>query len=179
MKRLVFILAFIASMLGLIFATGGIARAHPGGICDQAAGGKCFNAWNGGPYVKVNDPGTPNSDFSLQSLGTTTTNNPIVGNPVGLTIVGFVFTPGVCVSDLNNNPNDAHMAVTINTCNGQGWGSRFVAYQSDCTVGFNTFVNVHWSPNWTNRAGAGWNGSTNGTQIWMNVFHTTKCLVPQ
>jgi hypothetical protein len=162
----------------LVFSTSEIAHAQ-GGVCDQTSGGKCFNAWNGGPYVKVNDPGTPNSVFNLEFLGTSNSSGPISGNPSGLTIVDFVFTPGVCIADLNNNPNDAHMAVINGACNGVGWGSRFEAYGDGCPAGFNTFINVHWSPNWTNRAGAGWSGSTNGTQIWQNVFHTTKCLIPQ
>jgi hypothetical protein len=148
----------------------------------------CLNAWNGGPYVKAEGPGTSNENFSEQEVfnrcesGTALTTNgcPIAGIPSGFLIVQLRYGNGQCVGDLNGSSGDAHAGLT--TCNnpntGQGgaFGTIFVARATACQSA-DGYWNAHWSSNWNGGLGGlKITGSTNGSQFWLNVANSAGCL---
>ena len=195
MKRLLRIIPLVA----VLVASAGLAvtAATPAGavqqeICQPSASISpefpCLNAWNGGPYVKAEGPGTSNENFAEQDVfnrcgsGTalTTQGCPIAGIPAGFLIVQLRYSNGQCVGDLNGASGDAHAGLT--TCNnpntGQGgaFGTIFVARATACQSG-DGYWNAHWSNSWPNSLGGlKITGSTNGSQFWLNVANSAGCL---
>jgi hypothetical protein len=183
MKRHRVTLALAAAVLGgLALGVAPAVLAAPSSqVCSSASGsgGRCLNAWNGQNLVKTYAPGAQNNNFATVIIGHTTTNNPIPGVPAGLAIVTFQYLnlQTTCVSDNQNNPDDAKVGVFNGTCNGTGWGSRYVADSTGCALGFNKMINAHWSGNWSSRVGLGWAGDGNGIQMFQNT--TPRCLIPR
>lgn len=197
MKRLLRIIPLVAVLL----ASAGVAvtSAAPAGavqqeICQPDASRNpefpCLNAWNGGPYVKAEGPGTTHEAFTQQDVfnrcesGTalTTSGCPIAGIPAGFLIVQLRYSNGQCVGDLGGASGDAHAGLT--TCNnpntGQGgaFGTIFVSGATACQGG-DGYWNAHWSSNWNGGLGGlRITGSTNGSQFWLNVLNSAGCLTP-
>jgi hypothetical protein len=192
-----------AILAGLVLASGGIALvpAGPAGAVQQEICGytntappnpqfPCLNAWNGGPYVKAEGPGTTNENFTEQQVfgrcqsgsALTTSGCPIAGIPAGYLIVQLRHGT-TCVADLNGASGDAH-AASNGTCNntstgtGGSFGTIFVARATSCpqTGGY---WNAHWSSSWNGGlAGLAETGGTNGSQFWLNVSNAADCLKP-
>lgn len=181
MKRKILLTLAALGLGGLVLGVAPAVLAAPTSQICSSGTALCYNAWNGGILVKTEAPGPQNNNFDMVVLGHTTAGNPIPGVPAGLAIVDFPYlnVSGECVTDNTNDPNDAKMGVTPGTCNGVGWGSRFVLDGSGCPAGFFKMINVHWSGNWATRAGVSWSGSGNGNQIFLNTPNTGKCLTPR
>jgi len=129
-------------------------------------GGICFNAWNGGPYVKSYYYGQPqsNNDFTWVvntnscNGGRTTSTCPGHGVPAGQGIGGIKFTgntgwAGRCIGDASNDPNLANSS--LDTCPGGsngngGYGTNFAYVTSNsCGAGWVILYNFHWD-GWIN-----------------------------
>jgi hypothetical protein len=180
MKRKILLALAMAGLGGLALAPAVLA-APSSQVCSSASGsgGRCLNVWNNQTLVKTQAPGAQNNNIELVVIGHTTTNNPIPGVPVGLAIVTFQYLNAqtTCVSDNLDNPDDAKAGVFNGTCDGTGWGSRYVTDPTGCAAGFEKMINAHWSGSWSSRVGLGWAGDGNGIQMFQNT--TPRCLIPR
>jgi hypothetical protein len=198
-RVLAIIIGLFAAFGGTLIVTTTPAFAVTDQLCDHITvnngpAGECFNAWNGGPYVKTYTPNVTNDNFTRQfihgrcnSTIYTTTNCPLPGTPAGLAIdqIEYLNHPGECVADLNGSSGDAHTSA-FGKCNdpntgfGGDYGTVFV--ENNCTPNpFLSYVSVHWSTNWGSGARfLGYNGSGgNGNQFWQNLTASgnTVCFV--
>jgi hypothetical protein len=108
--------------------------AWPGGI-----GPACLNAWGGGPNVNVEESDNPN----IQNNRFVAINEG--GGSYQIQFLGGGPKNGDCISDANNDPNNAVAALL--PCHDHSglapWGSVFNDNTSVCS-GLNGFYNTHW-----------------------------------
>ena len=112
--------------------------------CLQSNNTHCFNAWNGGPFVKLyvgGSGGGSNSDFTL-----------IQGGALGANVILRFSGTGTwadgqhCIVDASNDPNQT--STSLDVCNistgNFGYGTLFTIVTSGCPNGWEAFHNNHW-----------------------------------
>lgn len=167
---------------GLVYIGKILPPGDPNQICIITPYNSCMNAWSGGPLVKDYSCCTSNDAFVLLrdttrcNNGYSTANCPIAGIPAGFEIVVVQYQGGGTynndyVGDNNNDQFDAKAGLV----GYGGWGWDQILSYGVCTNNNWQLTNVHWTTNWSNRAGVYWVYTSNGNQAYLND-HTLLCL---
>jgi hypothetical protein len=156
-RKLGFVLILLLGTFGLAVGTGAVP-AHANGSGNQWCNsvGYCFNAWNGGPFIRSYGYGSTitHNDFSWVpnysecNGGITTSTCPGHGVPAGQGIGGIQYTGGgswngQCVGDAYNDPGRAD--TSLDPC-GSGWGTNYVYdVSNNCGSGWVILYDIHWN----------------------------------
>jgi hypothetical protein len=85
---------------------------------------------------------------------------------------------GYCLGDFNGSSTDAKVGDDVTCDNGGangGWGIVYL-YVGNGVLGCpgngseTSFVNAHWTGNWSTPRGLGWGTSGVGNQVYQNVY---------
>lgn len=138
MKKLLLIIPLLFG-IGALFAIPAPKAMAQSGLQFCAGGNVAINAWSGGPAIK-----TWACDFSNNNFFTVITNQN-AKQYSNIEDTGGGFDDGLCIGDLNNNPNDAHSGL-VGGCGGSaiGWGGNWGTRLCDNNNGIE-FWNAHWN----------------------------------